>query len=264
VARHVLDVDGRAERRTVAEHTGDLPVTLKAEYRLEGERIAPEDVVGRSGRLEAVFTVRNGTAAPTEITYRDGQGKDVTETVDLVVPYVGTLESVLPSGFAAVAAEGASVAGDGRGATTVSWSLVLFDPLGEPAQQLRWSADVEDAVLPPAELTVVPVSPSGNGVIEDGERAVQEGATGLTTLAGGVLKVDGKLGELQAGAAELLAGLDQLAAGAEALNTGLAGSAAPGAEALAAGPRHRRGRRQRAVHWARRARDRRAAPCRRA
>ena len=234
-ARHVLDVDGRVERRTVAEHTGELPVTLVPRYVLDGEPVEPADVVGRSGRLEVTYTVRNTTAEPTEVTYAGGRGTDVTETVDLVVPYVGTLESVLPSGFTGVSADGAAVVGDGRGATTVSWSLVLFNPLGEPAQQLEWSADVVDAVLPPAELTVVPVAPGGNGLIANGERTIQEGATGLTTLTGGVVKVDGKLGELQAGAAKLLAGLDQLSAGAEALNEGLAGTAAPGATELADG-----------------------------
>ncbi|HWH30342.1 MAG TPA: hypothetical protein VNU26_15555, partial [Mycobacteriales bacterium] len=177
-AQYSIDVDGRADRRTVADFDRELPVTIKASYVLDGERVDPEDVVGRSGTLETTYTVVNRTSEPTEITYQNGKGEDVTETVDVVTPYVGRLALELPSSFKDVQAEGADDGGDGRGGTGLAWTLVLFEPIGEPAQQLTWTAEVTDAELPPATLQVVPVDPGGNRVLDNGQLSFGEGAAG--------------------------------------------------------------------------------------
>jgi putative membrane protein len=234
-AQYSIDVDGREDRRTVADFTGEMPVTLKAAYTLDGKKVKPQDVVGKSGTLEATYTVVNRTAEPTEITYKDGKGQDITETMDLVTPYVGTLQVVVPGKFADVVAPFADVAGDGRGGTAAKWTLVLFDPLGAPAQQLTWTAQVTDAELPPATLQVVPVAPNGNQVLSNSEISISEGATAAAALTAGAYKIDGKVLELRDGARQILDGLSQLSDGADALNAGLAGSAAPGARTLADG-----------------------------
>lgn len=117
----------------------EAPVTLKATYKLDGKKIARDDIAGRSGVLETTYVVRNSTVEQTEIRFKDGTGKEVVETVDVVTPYVGQLAVGVPSGFADVAADGAELVGD-----RLSWSLVLFNPIGEPAQQLSWTARVRD------------------------------------------------------------------------------------------------------------------------
>jgi putative membrane protein len=234
-AQYAISVDGREDRRTVADYEQKLPITVKAEYRLNGEEVAPEDVVGKSGTLEVTYTVVNRTAEPTEITYLDGNGKEVKETVDLVTPYVGSLGVVLPRQFSEVSAEFADVAGDGRGGTGLKWSLVLFDPLGAPAQQLTWSAQIEDAELPPATLQAVPVAPGGNQVLANSETSIAEGATAASALTAGATKIDGKVLELRDGARKILDGVSQLAAGATTLSDGLSKTAAPGARQLADG-----------------------------
>ncbi|MFP5220199.1 MAG: hypothetical protein ACLGIG_10780 [Actinomycetes bacterium] len=234
-AQYSIEVDGREDRRTVAEFDGELPVTVKASYVLDGERVDPEDVVGKSGTLETTYTVVNRTSEPTEITYKNGRGEDVTETVDVVTPYVGRLALELPSQFKNVQAEGADDGGDGRGGTALAWTLVLFEPIGEPAQQLTWTADVTDAELPPAELQVVPVDPDGNRVIDSGLLNYGEGAEAASALTKGIFKVDGKILEVRDGAAKIFEGLTELQAGTAALKAGLQDSAAPGAQKLADG-----------------------------
>jgi putative membrane protein len=228
-------VKAGAPKRTVAEYKGDLPVTLKAEYTLDGEKIDAEDLVGKTGDLEVTYTVVNRTAEPTEITYQDYEGNDITETADVVTPYVGSLDLVLPAEFAGITAEGADVGGDGRNGTKISWSLVLFDPVGSPAQQISWTAKIDGGELPPVEMTVVPVGPGGNSVLPRAQASYDQIGGGLTTLTGGAFRIDGKVLELRDGARKILDGVTQLNDGAQALNKGLADTAAPGAQKLSDG-----------------------------
>lgn len=234
-AQYTIDVDGRADRRTVADFTGQLPVTLKAEYKLNGKAVSAKDVVGKSGTLETTYTVVNTTSTPTPISYKNGKGETVDETVDLVTPYVGTLAIALPQGFRNVRAAGSDAGGDGRGGTNLSWSLVLFHPLGQVAQQLSWKADVTDAELPPASLQVVPVSAEGNTVLPTGTQTYSDSATAAASLTSGAYKIDDNVVKLRDGARQILDGLTQLSDGAHALNDGLATSAVPGAKELSAG-----------------------------
>lgn len=234
-AQYSITVDGREQRRTVSDYDGELPVTFEARYELDGERISPDDLVGRSGKLSVTYDVVNRTAEPTEITYKNGKGEDVTETVDLVTPYVASLRLSLPKQFQNVSGDKADDGGDGRGGTSLSWTMALFDFVGSPAQRITWTADVTDAELPPATLQVVPVDAGGNSALPNARTSFAEGAASATQLTGGIFKVDGKLLELRTGAQKLLEGLVKLQDGADKLNAGLADTAAPGAQQLADG-----------------------------
>jgi putative membrane protein len=213
-------------RRTVATYDGDLPVTVEARYLLDGQPVEPADVVGRSGLLTATYRITNVTAAPTEIEFRDGQGRRQTETVDVTVPLAGTFTTTLDERFGALDAPTAIQAGDGRGNTVLSWSLLLFEPVGSNEVELSWSANVTDAVIPAASAQVVPVvaesSPLDNAAGE------------LGRLLGGAVKIDQSVVRLSVGAGQLLDGITRLADGAGALRDGL-GSAASGSGELAEG-----------------------------
>ena len=226
-----IDVDGRATRRTLADFTRDLPVDVSVAYVLDGRPVAPEDVVGADGVLTATYRVVNRTAEPTRVTYRDGTGRARTATVDVPVPLVGSFRATLPGRFADVDAPRADVAGDGRGATTVSWSLVMFAPLGDPVQEFSWTARVSDAIAPRGDVTILPVLPTRKFSVG----AYERGAAQAAELTDGAGRIDASVLALRDGAGELLAGLAQLADGAARLRTGLGGTAAPGAGRLAGG-----------------------------
>jgi putative membrane protein len=227
---------GRADRRTVADvPASKLPVTLEASYTLDGKAISPSDLVGKTGEVTATYTVVNDTATPTAITYRDGHGKTVTETIDLVTPLVGQLQTDLPKSFTALKSDRADLAGDGHGGTIAAFTLVLFGPIGAPAQSFGWTAHVSDAELPPATLQVLPVVPERHPELKTGQDGYEEGAATGAELTDGAGVIDGHLVELRDGAAKLLSGLSQLADGASQLQDGLAGKAAPGSRQLADG-----------------------------
>jgi putative membrane protein len=205
-ALYSITVDGSTSRRTVSDFTKALPVTVKASYRLDGREVRAQDVVGKDGLLETTYHVTNVSGVPTEISYKDGKGVTRTATVDLVLPLLGQLSIDLPKSFSDLATPTADVAGDGRGGSLVSYTMVLFEPLGAPTQTFTWSARVKDAELPPATIELVPVS-TDNTSVATGKKSYSGGAAKAGELTVGAGQIDGHLLELQQGAGELLAGL---------------------------------------------------------
>ncbi len=108
-----LEVDGEDRLRTVSSFDeNDLPVTIKPTYELDGKVYDdPEDLVGKSGELKVTYRVENTTSEPTTITVQDGKGQDVEQTIDVPMPLVGSLVTVLPKGFYSVRSDQANYLG---------------------------------------------------------------------------------------------------------------------------------------------------------
>jgi putative membrane protein len=233
-AQYSIDVHGRTSRRTVSDFTGTLPLSVKAEYTLDGKRMSAQDVVGKSGILDVRYTVENVSGTPTQISYSVA-GKQVTKTVDIVTPYVGAMSVTLPSSFTDIDATRADIGGDGRGGQVLTWTMVLFEPIGQVKQTFGYTARVKNARVPGAKVQAVPVSPSKKPELAYGEKGFAEGVDSAGNVAFAGATIDSNMIKLRDGAGDLLAGLTKLAAGAAALKDGLAGGAAPGAHQLADG-----------------------------
>ncbi len=218
--------DTAAAVRTVADNTADLPVSVDVSYAIDGAEVDPENVIGQDGEVAVTYVVRNLTAEPTELTLLDGDGNETTETVDVAVPMVGSLALTLPAAFTNVTAPGAVVVGDGRGSTVVNWSLLLFAPLGSETQEVTWTAQASDAVVPSASLQVLPVTPDSFGSLASTETAYAGAVDSTTELTEGAREIDANLRQLVDGAAQLLDGLTQLRDGSQQLSNGLVDAAA--------------------------------------
>ncbi len=230
----VVQVPAGGVVRTIADSTVDTPVAFTVSYTLDGETVTPKELVGRSGVVEVTYDIRNLTAQPTELTYRDGDGTTKTETVDVAVPFVGSLSTTLDGRFADVEAPGAVVVGDGRGNTVVNWSLLLFSPLGSENVTISYRAIVEDAIVPAARAQVLPVDSSSFGSLAATETAYSNATNDTRQLTLGAVEIDRNVQRLAAGARELLAGLVKLSDGSRQLADGL-GDASDGAGQLSAG-----------------------------
>ncbi len=231
-----VDVSGRAVRRTVADFPKDhLPVDVSVSYLLNGKVVKARDVVGKSGTLTVTYHLKNMTEEPTEVTYTDGRGTQQTAVVQVPTPYVGQLQTTVPGRFDSLDAPRADVAGDGRGGNLLTWTMVLFAPIGEIEQEFGWTAHIRNGVVPKATVQIVPVPPKRKPELKFGEDGFSNGAAQATELTAGAGEIDANLLELRDGAATLLDGLSQLASGASDLKAGLAGEAAPGAAQLAGG-----------------------------
>ncbi|HET6168416.1 MAG TPA: hypothetical protein VFE07_16415 [Marmoricola sp.] len=228
-------VDGTKSYRSVSNFTGTLPVSVKPTYKLDGKRVSPGDIVGKSGKLEVSFEVANMTTKPEQVSFDDGSGKTVTKTADVPVPMVGSLTTSTPKTFTNVDPGGANTAGDGTGGQTLSYNLVLFPPLGSTTTTVGYTADIKDGVVPRVEVAMLPVDPLASPTFKVATEGYQGGATTGAQLVAGATTIDGNLLKLRDGAADLLAGLIKLSGGADQLHSGLADDAAPGAKKLAAG-----------------------------
>ena len=232
-----LEVDGEDRLRTVSSFDEkDLPVTIKPTYELDGKVYDdPEDLVGKSGELKVTYRVENTTSEPTTITVQDGKGEDVEQTIDVPMPSVGSLVTVLPKGFYSVRSDQANISADGRGGTRMTYTMTLLPPIASTVAELSYTAQVEDAIIPKATVSIAVVQPLKNPSLSTAAASYQGGADTGATLTAGAEEIDSNLLKLRDGAGQLLGGLIQLRDGAEQLNDGLAGEAAPGARRLADG-----------------------------
>lgn len=230
-----VDVDGERRARTVSTYDRDLPLTVEVEYTLDGEPVQPGAVVGRSGTLGVRYTVTNTTGKTQDVTYDDGTGTEATASAETVVPMIGQLVTVLPSTFTDVRSDEAGLAGDGRGGTRLQFQMTLFPPIGSATAEFGYTAQVRGAVVPPATLTSMPVSPLDYPSFKGGAESYRSGAQKGVDLTAGATQIDDSVLQLHDGASQLLAGLLELRDGAAELSSGLNDSAAPGAARLAAG-----------------------------
>jgi putative membrane protein len=230
-----IKVNGTASRRTVSDFTKPLPVTIKAEYLLDGRAVQAKDLVGKSGKLIVRYTVKNVSGTPTTITWKDGKGATQSRTIDLMTPYVGQVMTTLPSTFTSLEAPRADAAADGQGGTALAWTMVLFGPLGNATQTFGYTAQITDGELPATVVQLVPVPPNKKPETRMGEEGYKEGAAQASALTVGADTIDRNLLKLQDGASDLLAGLTKLSAGAVQLSSGLTTQIAPGADKLSSG-----------------------------
>ncbi|WP_019136590.1 hypothetical protein [Cellulomonas massiliensis] len=229
-----VDVDGSQRLRTVSDYDKELPLRVQIRYTLDGRRIEPGAIVGRSGELEVHYAVTNTTGRDEEVTY-DAGGTEGRATARTVIPMVGQLTTTLPSSFTNVRSAEAGTAGDGRGGTKLVFQMTLFPPIGSETIEFGYSATIRKGVVPPASVTAMPVSPLDYPSFKGGSESIRKGGQAGLDLTAGALQLDDGVLALHDGAAELLAGLIQLRDGAAQLEAGLAGQAAPGARELADG-----------------------------
>ncbi len=229
-------VDGQFRQRSVSDFEQDLPVSLTVVYTLDGEEISPEDLVGRSGQVEASFAIENMTGEPQEVTVVGADGVEETSTETIYDPLAGSLSFTLPGNYTDITSEtGFVTAGDGRGGTLMTLSITLIPGLTEPITTASYSAQVENAVIPPASMSIIPVVVDANPSATAQKEALAGGADTGKQIAGGAGEIDANLLRLAAGAGDLVNGLILLEEGSAQLSDGLVNTAAPGAQQLAAG-----------------------------
>lgn len=234
-ARVKTSVDGTKKFRSVSDFTGKLPLKFDITYTLDGKKIEPADIVGKSGELEVRYVVTNTTGKAQEVPFQDGNGATKTSTEDVVIPMVGSVTTVLPSSFTKVQSAEANAAGDGRGGTQLSFTMTLIPPIGSATAEFGYKAQVKDAVIPKASVSALPVNPLESPSFKGGAASYAGGAETGQDLTAGATEIDANVLKLRDGASDLVAGIIQLRDGANKLSAGLTNDAAPGANKLADG-----------------------------
>lgn len=244
-----LNVNGNQEER-IMTNSGPGPIEITAEATLDGQPIKPSEVVGKTGVLKMKYTVVNTEKQVVDVPVRDENGNESTEQQEVDAPIGGSVTIVLPQGFNEITAPGATMGGDGQGGTKLSYSLVMFKPLGDPVATVEYESRIANGTAPEAEFTMVPIVPMENSTIKTARSSFETGVQTGDKIAGAGKQIGdgaGQLGEGVAKAADgasqlaeglngkLLPGANALAAGADKLASGITGTLQPGANELAAG-----------------------------
>ncbi len=195
-----MTVDGEEHLRSVSDFDGDLPLDVSVAYKLDGETVEPGDIVGESGELEVLYTVKNITAQPQEVSFPDGSGGTTTETVDVPIPMVGSLTTVAPETFTNVHSDQANMAGDGKGGTKLSFTMTLFPPIGSDTAEFGYTADIVDGVVPRSDVSALPVNPLESPTFAAAADSYQGGTETGARLAEGAATIDSNLLKLRDGA----------------------------------------------------------------
>ncbi len=234
-AQFTVNPKGIGQEQRIVTSSNDGPIKVKATATLDGKPINPADIVGKTGVLAVNYAIVNTETKKQTVTYKDVNGNDVTSEVDVAAPIGGSVDIVLPQGFNEITATGANIGGDGSGGTKLSYSLVLFEPLGNRVANIGYQTRITDGTLPQAQFTFLPIIPLENSTIATTKEAYTGGAKTGATIYGAGVEIGDNLLKLQAGAAKLTAGLAKAADGASQLADGLNNKVVPGANALASG-----------------------------
>ncbi|MFN8125904.1 MAG: hypothetical protein U0R64_05285 [Candidatus Nanopelagicales bacterium] len=212
-----------------------LSVALHAEYRLNGEVVDPEVIVGASGDIFVTYTVTNTDVKKQKITYTDANGKEYSEKQPVFAPFVGTLMATLPPDMQLTDSRDAVVSTDKEGNTILMWNLVLYPPMGNYEQRVSFRATTTNGSVPATVLNVVPVDPNTDPSVKFTTDLFQQTVDGNEQLASGLEQLNNQTSQLAQGAAQLAGGIGQLADGTQQVSSGVSSGLVPGTQQLAQG-----------------------------
>lgn len=185
-------------------NAADLPVTLG---------------ISKSGGTVS-YAVANTTGKTEDVTVTEANGTTKTVQQQIQTPYVAQLHVTLPSSLTDVSAPGAAVVTHSDGSHQLTWSLVLFAPIGSPTTTVSYTA--KGSGNPVAQLEAIAVSPTGTPGLSATGQAANATVQGNGTLSAFAAGASDGLTQLSAGVGQIIAGLEKLKSGADQLHTGLA------------------------------------------
>ncbi len=215
-------VNGSTEQR-IMSNANVSPVKVQVSATLDGKSIKPEDVVGKTGVLDVKYTVTNTQTFKRTLTYTGADGNPVTQEVELNDPLVGTMDVTLPQNFVDITAPGASVVGDGHGGSALSYTMVLFGPLGAPVANMSYQTRITNGDFPAASFDILPVKPDNIPVIQSSKDLL----TGANELGNNIYQIGNAVGsnatQLSTDAGSLLSSMTAAESSASSLANQLGG-----------------------------------------
>lgn len=210
----------------VAKIKEEMPVSINMEYYLDGQKMLPSELAGKSGHLKIVTTVENLSGKPTTLKFKDVNDEEVVQESIIYTPYAVALKDweFKNDNFANISAPGVEeespegLIANIQGVTTVSWTVPLIAPLYPTKQYATFEADATNIELPSFNIAVMALVPvqsdidnlgtvqssleqlyDGFGQISEGVGNVNQDSTllwGLNQVDGGVVQIYDGLGTL--------------------------------------------------------------------
>lgn len=220
-------VDGYGDFFYRAETDQALPIDVSITYRLDGERMAPADLAGKSGRLRMEIEVVNHLERTETVTYENADGvtesSEVTYTVPLLCIPQLELDGTRMTDI--VAPDGAQLAIAGQ---TLTYAIPVVP---SPRKTVAIEMTARDIELAPMILSAFPGLPaSPDFSVVDQLAELRDALDSLGQLSSGHLQV--VQGISQGMGSYDLSAATGAAEGLSALTSGL-GDLATGADGLA-------------------------------
>jgi putative membrane protein len=230
----LLEVGGPGVTSVVTEATFDkpLPVALHAEYRLDGDVVAPEDLVGAQGDVWVRYTVTNTTAESTTVRVESEDAGTRTRDVPVFVPFAGSLDVIVPPSTDVVDAGGGVRATDEQGRAVLRFPVLLAPPLGDYQPDFVIGLRTWDGTTPEVILDVAAERSDAAPAAGFSASSLADAAQGNRELADGLGELGAQAALLGDGAVELAEGADDLSSGTSVLADQVGGALLDGSIAL--------------------------------
>ena len=213
VAQFTLEGSGTQTQAVSADFVQALPVTLSANYQLDGKPTTPAALKRslsnprkRSGTVAVSYEIANVTSQTTTVSFVDAAGRRRTETVTQAIPMAGSLTLTFPKDASHIDAPGAALT-PGAAGVGASWDLLLAPPLAPARQSISYSMTVTKAAIPRARLTAAVIVPSrpvtGDAPAAVGAAVATQQATAQAQVVAAQSKADAALEKVQADLAAL-------------------------------------------------------------
>lgn len=200
-----------------------MPVSIQLEYYLDGKRVQPSDISGKSGHLKIVARMENLTGQTKTLEFTNSKGEKLNKDTMVYTPYVVSLSGwefdnrmfsgVQAPGKAGVCPEGVIV--NAQGITTVTWSVPLIPPKYPAKQYTVLEADGKNIELPSFKIAVIPILPTTAEV--DNMGTIQES---FNMLYDGFDQIQNGIGAKEKNQT-ILFGLHAVKDGAQQISSGL-------------------------------------------
>jgi putative membrane protein len=205
----------------------ELPLQIEVSYELNGKKVSPEEIVGKSGKIKLTIKFKNILKQNVVINYPDAEGTLKSVTREIYAPlFVVTSVNLDAEKFNDVKVQSGWLSAQGS-----KFSLNWFAfPQGEA--EIGFEAEGKDIEIPSIIISAIPRLPQEVNVdMAEQFKELYEGLKGLSELneahqtilsktASQINLADfASLGEIQQGMTAISSGLSQSASGVQGLAT---------------------------------------------
>lgn len=177
-----------------------MPVKIDVAYYLDGNKVQPSELTGKSGKLRIVVEAENLTGEMKTLEFTNSQGEEVTKEAEVFTPYAVSLSgwqfdnkkfaNIQAPGVAGESPEGVIL--NVKGVSTVSWTLPLIPPKFPSKQYAVLEADARDIELNSFNIGVIPILPTTSEIDSLGtiKKSLSQLYDGFDTIQGGIGSAD--------------------------------------------------------------------------
>ncbi|MCX7832230.1 MAG: hypothetical protein N2440_04975 [Actinobacteria bacterium] len=161
------------------ETNKELPLDIKVEYKLNGKIIRPEEIAGKSGKLEVKITIKNKLKKNVKIEYEEVSGARIRKTREIYTPLFVVASLNLDSEkFNNIKVNSGWLSAQGS-KFALNWFAF---PQGEA--EIGFEADARNIEIPSIVLSAMPRLPQEVSIeMKDEFKQLYEGLSGLSKLS---------------------------------------------------------------------------------